>query len=53
MFVKEHGELYFSIVHLTGELTHELYDHLGLAWEDLLRVGKIRVTVNASYDYMY
>jgi len=34
-------------------LFHELYDHLGLAWEDLLRVGKIRVTVNASYDYMY
>ena len=24
MFVKEHGELYFSIVHLTGELTQEL-----------------------------
>jgi hypothetical protein len=34
-------------------LFHELYDHLGLAWEDLLRVGKIRVTVNASYDYEY
>jgi hypothetical protein len=26
---------------------------LGLAWEDLLRVGGIRVTVNASYDYQY
>jgi hypothetical protein len=34
-------------------LFHELYDHLGLAWEDLLRVGEIRVTVNASYDYQY
>ena len=34
-------------------LFHELYDHLGLAWEDLLRVGIIRVTVNSSYDYQY
>jgi len=25
MFVKEHGELYFSIVHLTGKLTGDPY----------------------------
>ena len=34
-------------------LFHELYDHLGLVWEDLLRVGQIRVTVQLNYYYHY
>ena len=32
-------------------LYHELYDHTGLAWEDLPRVGKISVTIKVNYDH--
>jgi hypothetical protein len=32
-------------------LYHELYDHTGLAWEDLLRVGQIRVTIKVNFDH--
>ena len=32
-------------------LFHELYDHTGLAWEDLLRVGKIWVKIKVNFDY--
>ena len=34
-------------------LYHELYDHTGLAWEDLLRVGQIRVTIKVNFDYNF
>ena len=34
-------------------LYHELYDHTGLTWEDLLRVGKIRVSIKVNFDYNF
>ena len=34
-------------------LYHELYDHTGLAWEDLPRVGKIWVTMKVNFDYEF
>lgn len=34
-------------------LYHELYDHTGLTWEDLLRVGKIWVTIKVNFDYNF
>lgn len=34
-------------------LFHELYDHTGLVWEDLLRVGQITVTIKVYYNYEF
>jgi len=34
-------------------LFHELYDHSGLVWEDLLRIGTIRAEMKLTFDYEY
>jgi hypothetical protein len=34
-------------------LFHELYDHSGLAWDDLLRIGTIRAEMKLTFDYEY
>ena len=34
-------------------LYHDLYDHAGLQWEDLLRIGDIRVDLKVIYQHAY
>ncbi len=32
-------------------LYHNLYDHSGLSWEDLLRIGPIEVDLKVTYQH--